>query len=71
MKIVRRFIKTIDKYVFNKFFQDRISRKIFTNFYLTSAEISNIQRWIFFFEMLKNNNVSRIQSGKNLSPFQS
>ncbi len=53
----KNFIKKIDRILFNKLIQDIISRKVFCNFKLTSKELSDIQRWIFFFEHVKNNNI--------------
>jgi hypothetical protein len=57
MKFFKKIVKPIDRFFFNKFFQDIISLRIFKNFHLTASEVSNIQRWIFFFQHIKNNNV--------------
>ena len=57
MKLLKSFIKTIDKKFLKKYLQDIISRKVFGNFKLNTAVLSDIQRWIFFFEHIKNNNI--------------
>lgn len=57
MKLVKNLIKKIDSHLFDKLFQDIISRNTFKNFKLDKKHISDIQRWIFFFEKIHKNNI--------------
>ncbi|WP_440679481.1 TylF/MycF/NovP-related O-methyltransferase [Candidatus Pelagibacter sp. HIMB1517] len=58
MHIAKNILKKIDKFFFNKYFQDIISRNTFGNFKLNKNNLKDIQRWIFFFEHIKKNKIS-------------